>query len=259
MNNGDITTENLVDAKSVSTAEIIVKEDGVVAGLETAEMVFKLLDINVEFQPLVSDGQRVHKGDIIAKVKGKTRVLLSGERTALNLLQRMSGIATITSKYVDKVREYNVRVVDTRKTTPGLRILEKYAVRMGGGHNHRYNLSDAVMIKDNHIEAVGGIKEAVGIIKSRVPHTVKVEVEVESLEQLKEALEAGADIIMLDNMSVEYMKEAVRINNKKAILEASGNITLDNIEEVAKTGVDIISIGAITHSVKALDISMNII
>ncbi|KGG80721.1 nicotinate-nucleotide pyrophosphorylase [Caloranaerobacter azorensis H53214] len=258
MNNGDITTENLIGLNDISEAEIIAKEDGVLAGIEIAEITFKLLDKDMLFYRLKEDGQFLRKGDIIAKIKGKTRAILSGERTALNFLQRLSGIATKTKKFVDKVEKYNVRVADTRKTTPGIRVLEKYAVRLGGGANHRYNLSDAVMIKDNHIRAVGSIEKAIKLIRERVPHTVKVEVEVETIEQFKQALDAGADIIMLDNMSIEDMKEAVNINNKKAILEASGNVDIDNIEEVAKTGVDVISVGALTHSVKALDISLNI-
>ncbi|SHH25507.1 nicotinate-nucleotide pyrophosphorylase [carboxylating] [Caloranaerobacter azorensis DSM 13643] len=258
MNNGDITTENLIGLNDISEAEIIAKEDGVLAGIEIAEITFKLLDKDMLFYRLKEDGQFLRKGDVIAKIKGKTRAILSGERTALNFLQRLSGIATKTKKFVDKVEKYNVRVADTRKTTPGIRALEKYAVRLGGGANHRYNLSDAVMIKDNHIRAVGSIEKAIKLIRERVPHTVKVEVEVETIEQFKQALDAGADIIMLDNMSIEDMKEAVNINNKKAILEASGNVNIDNIEEVAKTGVDVISVGALTHSVKSLDISLNI-
>lgn len=258
MNNGDITTENLIAKDDISEAEIIAKEDGVLAGIEIAEITFKLLDKDIQFHRLKEDGQFLRKGDVIAKIKGKTRAILSGERTALNFLQRLSGIATKTRKFVDKIEKYKVRVADTRKTTPGIRVLEKYAVKLGGGANHRYNLSDAVMIKDNHIRAVGSIERAIKLIRERVSHTVKVEVEVETIEEFKQALNAGADIIMLDNMSIEDMKEAVSINNKKAILEASGNVNIDNIEEVAKTGVDVISVGALTHSVKALDISLNI-
>lgn len=259
MNNGDITTENLIPENNTSYAEFLVKEDGVVAGLHIAEEVFKYIDSNIVFKKLIKDGSKVDKGAIVASIEGNTRSILMGERTALNLLQRMSGIATKTHEFAEKAKYYDVRIVDTRKTTPGLRILEKDAVRMGGGYNHRYNLSDAVMIKDNHIKAAGGIKKAVEIIRERIPHTTKIEVEVESLDGLKEALEVNADIIMLDNMSNELMREAVEINNKKAILEASGNMTIDRIEEVAKTGVDIISVGALTHSVKALDISLNIL
>ncbi|WP_069650659.1 carboxylating nicotinate-nucleotide diphosphorylase [Caloranaerobacter ferrireducens] len=258
MNNGDITTDNLIGQDDISEAEIIAKEDGILAGIEIAEITFKLLDKDIQFYRLKEDGQFLRKGDVIAKIKGKTRAILSGERTALNFLQRLSGIATKTRKFVDKVEKYKVRVADTRKTTPGIRVLEKYAVKLGGGSNHRYNLSDAVMIKDNHIRAVGSIERAIKLMREKVSHTVKIEVEVETIEEFKQALSAGADIIMLDNMSIEKMKEAVSINNKKAILEASGNVNIDNIEEVAKTGVDVISVGALTHSVKALDISLNI-
>ncbi|KPU27148.1 nicotinate-nucleotide pyrophosphorylase [Caloranaerobacter sp. TR13] len=258
MNNGDITTDNLIGQDDISEAEIIAKEDGILAGVEIAEITFKLLDKNIQFHRLKEDGQLLRKGDVIAKIKGKTRAILSGERTALNFLQRLSGIATKTRKFVDKVENYKVRVADTRKTTPGIRVLEKYAVKLGGGSNHRYNLSDAVMIKDNHIRAVGNIEKAIKLMREKVSHTVKIEVEVETIEEFKQALSAGADIIMLDNMSIEDMKEAVIINDKKAILEASGNVNIDNIEEVAKTGVDVISVGALTHSVKALDISLNI-
>ncbi len=259
MNNGDITTDNLINEESISTAEISAKENGVVAGLNVAKQTFHLLDENIDFIKLVEDGASVKKGDIIARIKGKTRAILSAERTALNFMQRMSGIATSTSEYAYRVKKYGTRVVDTRKTTPGLRIIEKYAVRVGGGHNHRYNLSDAVMIKDNHIKAAGGIGNAINAIRKTISHTVKIEVEVESIEGLNEALAAKADIIMLDNMSIEAMTEAVRINDGRAILEASGNITLEGLETVAATGVDVISVGALTHTVKALDISLNII
>lgn len=259
MNNGDITTDNLIDEESVSTAEVSAKENGVVAGLDVAKQTFYMLDENIDFINLVEDGASVKKGDIIARIKGKTRAILSGERTALNFMQRMSGIATNASEYAKRIKKYKTRVVDTRKTTPGLRLIEKYAVKVGGGHNHRYNLSDAVMIKDNHIKAAGGIGNAINSIREVIPHTVKIEVEVESLEGLREALEAKADIIMLDNMSIEAMTEAVRINDGRAILEASGNITLETLETVAATGVDVISVGALTHTVKALDISLNII
>ena len=259
MNNGDITTDSLTDEDSLSVAEIKAKEDGVIAGIDVAKMVFEFLDDNIEFEKYIDDGLIIKKGDIIAKVTGKTRAILSGERTALNLLQRMSGIATTTAMYSERIKKYNTKIVDTRKTVPGLRILDKYSVRMGGGINHRFNLSDAVLIKDNHIKAAGSIDEAIKIVRSKIPHTVKIEVEVETLDQLKEALAANADIIMLDNMDTETMKRAVMINNKKAILEASGNMNLDRIIEVAETGVDIISVGALTHSVKALDISLNIV
>ncbi|WP_425447801.1 carboxylating nicotinate-nucleotide diphosphorylase [Dethiothermospora halolimnae] len=259
MNNGDITTDNLIDDDHISKGEILAKEEGVIAGLNFTETTFKLLDDGLEFIKLINDGDKVKKGDIIAKVAGKTKAILSGERTALNILQRMSAIATKASIYKESVNEYDVKIVDTRKTTPLLREMEKYAVKIGGGHNHRFNLSDAVMIKDNHIKASGGITKAIEKIKDKLGHTIKIEVEVESLGQLEEAIRAGADIIMLDNMTIEDMKKAVNINSKRTILEASGNITIDRIKSVAKTGVDVISVGALTHSVKALDISLNIV
>lgn len=262
LSNGDITTENIIEPHSISTAEIIVKQNCVIAGLEVAFKVFELLDSKIEFKAVKKDGDEVKDGDIIAVIKGKTRSILSGERTALNFLQRMSGIATKTASFVDKVRDYNVKIADTRKTTPGFRALEKYAVKIGGGYNHRFDLSDAILIKDNHLKAAGGVKKSIEVIKERISHITKVEVEVKTLEEFKEALDANADIIMLDNMSFENMKKAVKYNknfSNKATLEASGNINIENVEEVAKTGVDVISIGGLTHSVKAVDISLNII
>ncbi|SHK38001.1 carboxylating nicotinate-nucleotide diphosphorylase [Paramaledivibacter caminithermalis] len=258
INNIDITTDNLINDESISEAYMMVKEDGVIAGLSVAKRVFNIIDnkINVTFN--VKDGDEVKKGTKIAYIKGKTKSILKGERLALNLLQRMSGIASISRKYKELVKDYPVRIVDTRKTTPGLRILEKYAVRIGGCHNHRYNLSDAVMIKDNHIKATGGIKEAISKIKDKIPHTIKVEVEVDSIEGLKEAIKAGADIVMLDNMGFKEMEKAVEIAASRVILEASGGITIDTLVDIAKTGVDVISIGALTHSVKSMDISLNI-
>lgn len=259
MNNGDITTDNLIEEDDVSKAEMISKEDGVISGLDIAEKAFKSLDDKIIFNKMIEEGSRVRKGTVIAKIEGRTRAILSAERTALNLIQRLSGISTKASILAERISKYDSKLVDTRKTTPGLRGLEKYAVKIGGGHNHRFNLSDTVMIKDNHIRAVGGISEAVGKIRNKIPHTVKVEVEVETIEEFKEALDSGADIIMLDNMNLKDMKKVVEINNNKVILEASGNIDLDTIEKVAQTGVDIISSGGLTHSVKALDISLNII
>lgn len=253
---GDITTDYTVPEGSVSEAFLIAKQDGVIAGLEVCMEAFRMLDPEVELKPLVKDGDMVKKGDRLLLVKGKSRALLKAERTALNILQRLSGIASETRKYVDKISGCKAKVVDTRKTTPGLRMLEKYAVRVGGGTNHRFSLSDGVLIKDNHIKAAGGIKQAVEAVRKRIPHTVKIEVETETLDQVKEALDCGADIIMLDNMPPELMRQAVRLIGGKAVTEASGNVTLDNILDVAETGVDIISVGAITHSVKAMDISM---
>lgn len=249
---GDITTDYTVPENSVSKAVITAKQDGVIAGLEVCMEAFKMLDPDVKLQPLAKDGDFVNKGDRILMIEGKSRAMLKAERTALNLLQRLSGIASETRKYVDRISGYKAKVVDTRKTTPGLRLLEKYAVRVGGGTNHRFSLSDGVLIKDNHIKAAGGIRQAVEAVRKRIPHTVKIEVETETLEQVKEALDSGADIIMLDNMTPELMKQAVELIAGKALTEASGNVKLDNIEEVAATGVDIISVGAITHSVKEI-------
>lgn len=253
---GDITTDNIIDEASKSDAYLISKDNGIIAGLDAAKRVFELLDENVVFIKKVQDGQSVVKGDIIAKINGKTRALLKGERTALNLLQRLSGIATKAKILTDIIKELPAKVVDTRKTAPGLRVLEKYAVRVGGGHNHRFCLSDGVLIKDNHIKAAGGIKKAIELVRENIPHTIKIEVETESIEDVKEALEAKADIIMLDNMSIETMKEAVDIINGRALTEASGNVDENNIYEIASTNVDIISVGGLTHSVTAFDISM---
>lgn len=256
---GDITTDNIIDPKSTSSARLIAKENGIIAGLDVAERVFKVLDDSIVFARNVQDGAAVKYGDIIAEIHGNTRAMLKAERTALNLLQRLSGIATKTNELCEKIKDLPAQIVDTRKTTPGLRFLEKYAVTVGGGQNHRFCLSDGVLIKDNHIKAAGGIKQAVDIIKGRVPHTIKIEVETETLEQVMEALEAGADIIMLDNMSIEMMKRAVEIIDKRAVVEASGNVNIDTVRDIAATGVDIISVGGITHSVKAFDISMRFV
>lgn len=255
---GDITTDNLIDAATVTKASLIAKQTGIIAGLDVAERVFKLLDKEISFKRKIEDGARVQKGDIIAEIEGNARVLLKGERTALNLLQRLSGIATKTREFVDKVAGLPVKIVDTRKTTPGLRYLEKYAVKVGGGSNHRFCLSDGVLIKDNHIAAAGGISKAVTLARNNIPHTIKIEVEVESLEQVQEALDSKADIIMLDNMGLEKMQEAVKLINKQAIVEASGNVNLNTVYDIAHTGVDIISVGSLTHSVSAFDISMRI-
>jgi len=253
---GDITTDNLVNRASKSRAVLIAKEEGIIAGAGMAERTFKLLDPSVDYVASRKDGERVKKGDIIAEIEGSTSAMLKAERTALNFLQRLSGIATRTSQFCEKVGDLPVKITDTRKTTPGLRLLEKYAVKAGGGRNHRYSLSDGVLIKDNHIKAAGGIKNAVEMVRGRIPHTIKIEVETETLEQVSEALEAGADIIMLDNMSCGAMKEAVRLIAHRAVVEASGNVRLENVREIAETGVDIISVGQITHSAGSLDISM---
>lgn len=253
---GDITTDNIISANSISYAKLIAKEDGVIAGIPVARRTYEILNGNIKFDSLCKDGDKVKKGDIIATIEGPTREVLKGERTMLNILQRLSGIATATNKLVSLVKDYPVHVVDTRKTTPGLRYLEKYAVKVGGGQNHRFSLSDGVLIKDNHITAAGGIMNAVKLVRGNIPHTIKIEVETENLDMVNEALEAGADIIMLDNMTEEIMTEAVKLINKRALVEASGDINEERILKVAKTGVDIISVGRITHSVKSLDISL---
>ena len=254
----DVTTDYLIDENATTTARFVAKSDGVLCGLEVALTVFKMLDDTITFEILKKDGEKLNKGDIICRMSGNTRALLKGERTALNLIQHMSGIATATNKCVELVKGTNASVVDTRKTLPGLRALQKYAVVCGGGKNHRYNLSDAAMLKDNHIDAYGSITNAVNALRKKAGHMLKIEVETRSLDDLREALAVGADVIMLDNMDCPTMAEAVKINAGRAKLEASGNITLDNIAEVAKTGVDIISLGALTHSVQAFDISMRI-
>ena len=254
----DVTTDYLIDEDATTTARFVAKSDGVLCGLDVALTVFRMLDDTITFEILKKDGDKLGKGDIICRMSGNTRALLKGERTALNLIQHMSGIATATNKCVELVKGTNASVVDTRKTLPGLRALQKYAVTCGGGKNHRYNLSDAAMLKDNHIDAYGSITNAVNALRKKAGHMFKIEVETRSLDDLREALAVGADVIMLDNMDCPTMAEAVKINAGRAKLEASGNITLDNIAEVAKTGVDIISLGALTHSVHAFDISMRI-
>jgi len=252
----DITTDNLIDIIDESSAVVKFKEDGVLCGIYVFKRVFELVDSNIEIKFLVNEGEYVNSGTVVAKIKGSSRNILKAERLSLNLLQRMSGIATLSKTFSDKVKDYNVKIVDTRKTTPNLRIIEKYAVKIGGCYNHRYNLSDSVMIKDNHIKASGGITNAVNMIRNKIGHTVKIEVEVTNLEELKEALSVDADIIMLDNMDNEIMKKAVELNGGKAILEASGGVNLETVEGIAKTGVDIISVGALTHSYRSVDISM---
>lgn len=254
----DVTTDYLVDGDKISTAKYVAKDDGVLCGIDVAMRVFRLLDDDATFKIHIKDGEAVKKGDIIAEITAKTRALLKGERTALNLVQHMSGIATATNKCVKLVEGTNASIAETRKTLPGLRALQKYAVTVGGGKNHRYNLSDCAMLKDTHLDAFGTITNAVAALREKMGHTVKIEVEVQTLTQLEEALEVGCEIIMLDNMSCEDMAEAVRIANGRAKLEASGNVTEQTIAQIAKTGVDIISLGALTHSVKAFDISMKI-
>jgi len=255
---GDLTTRVLVQPDLRSEASIEAKETLILAGLPVFQRVFGLLDPSCVFQPSFCDGERVSKGEIIAHMEGPAPALLMGERVALNFLQHLSGIATITRRYVDAIQQWGTRIVDTRKTIPGLRVLEKYAVRMGGGFNHRTGLFDGILIKENHIAACGGVAEAVRRACAGVPHTIKVEVEIERLDQLEEALSAGADIILLDNMDRETMRNAVQINRNRALLEASGGIRLENVAQVAATGVDLISIGALTHSSPSVDISMRL-
>lgn len=254
----DAAADNLIPPEHKSSAYYVAKDSGVVCGIEIAKRVFELSGENVTFKILMADGTKVKKGDIIAELEGSTLTMLKGERTALNILQHMSGIATATNKCVELVAGTKAAVTDTRKTLPGLRALQKYAVTVGGGKNHRYNLSDAAMLKDNHIDAYGGITAAVSALREKIGHTVKIEVEVRTLDELREALDNKVEIIMLDNMSCEEMKEAVEITNGRALLEASGNVTAENIRSVAETGVNIISLGALTHSVKCFDISMKI-
>lgn len=254
----DTTSDYLIPEEQRGRAYFLAKADGVLCGLEISLRVFELLDPSFQAVCHKKDGDILKKGEIIAELSGKTRELLKGERTALNLIQHLSGIASATREAVELVKGTNACIADTRKTLPGLRPLQKYAVVCGGGKNHRYNLSDAAMLKDNHIDAGGGITKAIQTLRGKLGHMVKIEVETRDLEELQEALAAGADIIMLDNMSPEVMKEAVRITDGKALLEASGGITAETLRAVAQSGVDIISIGALTHSVKAFDISMKI-
>jgi nicotinate-nucleotide pyrophosphorylase (carboxylating) len=253
---GDITTLAVLPEKREVHGRLKAKEAMLLAGIEVAARVFSLLDQKIRFTPHFADGQLLKNGAVIADIEGDAASLLQGERVALNLLQRMSGVATLTARYVHAVQGTKARVVDTRKTTPGLRLLEKYAVRVGGGINHRTGLYDGVLIKENHIAAAGGITAAILRARAYIPHTLRVEVEVETLEQVREALAAGADIIMLDNMGLPAMGEAVALIAGKALVEASGGVNLESIRQIAETGVDIISVGALTHSARAMDISM---
>lgn len=253
---GDITTLTTIDNGRTAHGKYIAKENGILCGAEIALYVYHVIDPSVNMVFHAKDGDNIKKGDVIAEVFGNAVSLLTGERIGLNLMQHLSGIATKTREAVNTVKEYKAKITDTRKTTPGMRTLEKYAVRCGGGTNHRFNLSDGILIKDNHIVASGSITNAVAMAKKKAPHTLKIEVEVENFVQLNEAINAKADIIMLDNMSNEEMNEAVKIVDGRAITEASGNMGEKNLSDVAATGVDLISIGALTHSVKALDISL---
>ena len=252
----DVSTNAVMPTATRGTVDLIAKEDGVVAGLEIYARVFKILDEKTEIELHCKDGDEVKKGELMATVTGDIRVLLSGERVALNYLQRMSGIATYTRQVAKLLEGSNVTLLDTRKTTPNCRVFEKYAVRVGGGHNHRYNLSDGVLLKDNHIGAAGSVAKAVRMAKAYAPFVRKIEIEVETLDQVKEAVEAGADIIMLDNMTPEVMKQAVELIDGRAQTECSGNITKENIQKIREIGVDFVSSGALTHSAPILDISM---
>ena len=254
----DVTTDYLVDDDAVTSAYFVAKDSGVLCGIKVAMRVFELLDSSIKYEIKLKDGTYVEKGDVIATMEGHTKALLKGERTALNLLQHMSGIATETNKCVKLVEGTKASIADTRKTLPGLSAIQKYSVTVGGGKNHRYNLSDCAMIKDNHIDAYGNLTNAVNALREKLGHTVKIEVETRNLDELREALAVKADIIMLDNMDCPTMAKAVEITNGAAKLEASGNVTSENIRQIAETGVDIISLGALTHSVKCFDISMKI-
>ncbi|MDD2425880.1 MAG: carboxylating nicotinate-nucleotide diphosphorylase [Bacteroidales bacterium] len=256
---GDITTNALISGRSMAVAEMKAKAPGVISGLDIARKVFEKLDRTIEWVPLVKEGQRVEKGDIILRVRGSFRALLTAERSALNILQRMSGIATETAKYVKELEGSGTKILDTRKTAPGMRILDKMAVKAGGGKNHRIGLYDMALIKDNHIKVAGSIGNAVSQVRESVKPGTRIEVEVTNLNEVTQALEAKADIIMLDNMTNSMMAEAVRIIGGRAETEASGNMNLSRIKEVAATGVNYISVGALTHSVTAMDISMNIV
>lgn len=254
----DVTTDYLIPAEQMGKGKLVAKAEGILCGVEVAARVFELIDSDIKIEILIKDGESVKYGDEIMRLEGRTASLLKGERTALNLIQHMSGIATAANQATKLVEGTNASIADTRKTLPGMRPLQKYAVMTGGAKNHRYNLSDAAMLKDNHIDAAGGITAAVTALRKKIGHMTKIEVETRNLDELKEALAVGADIIMLDNMSPELMKEAVAITDGRAVLEASGGITNETLRAVAESGVDIISIGALTHSVKAFDISMYI-
>lgn len=255
---GDVTTDTLIEPDRVERATIVAKESFVLAGLELAQEVFRSLDSAMSFDTSSNDGDSIESGDEILKVTGKLHALLTGERTALNFLQRLSGIATFTRKFVDRTRGAGVRITDTRKTTPGWRKLEKYAVRMGGARNHRFGLYDGILIKDNHIKACGGITEAVERVRKNQGQFLRIEVEVTDLKEVEEALKSGVDIIMLDNMDMNRIRRSIGLIGDRALVEVSGGVSLDSVAELAATGVDIISIGALTHSARAVDISMRV-
>ncbi len=253
---GDITTEAVIEEDKEVNAKLVAKEDFILAGLPIFKKVFKFLSPQIHFEDFHKDGDLVKKGKIISRIKGSASCILKGERVALNFLQRMSGIATITRKFVERISYTDAKILDTRKTAPGNRILDKYAVKVGGGKNHRLGLYDGILIKDNHIALLGSVRKAIRLVKKNAPHTLKIEVEVENLDQLKEAIDEGADIVLLDNMDIDQIREAVRIGKGKVLIEVSGGVNLENVKEIAETGVDFISVGAITHSVKGVDISL---
>lgn len=253
---GDITTEVTVSPETMARAELVAKEDFVLSGIDVAEEVFKTVDPAVDFEKLLHDGRHVRKGEVLAWLRGPAASLLKAERVALNLLQRMCAIASLTGRYVEAVTGTKAVIVDTRKTVPGLRVLDKYSVRMGGGRNHRIGLFDGVLIKENHVAAAGGIAEAIDRARLKLPHTLKIEIETRTSDEVEQALAAGADTIMLDNMSLDEMRQAVELIAGRALIEASGGVSLEMVADIAATGVDIISVGALTHSVKAADISM---
>jgi nicotinate-nucleotide pyrophosphorylase (carboxylating) len=255
---GDITTDLLVSSEQKVKAFIKVKENGIIAGLKIAEQVFKKLDSNIKWKENFEDGDKINTNDILVNIEGSHRAILTGERTALNFLQRMSGIATETSKYVDAIKGTKAKILDSRKTVPGLRKLDKYSVKTGGGMNHRMGLYDMILIKDNHIKVAGGIKNAVNQIRTKLKQEIKIEIETRNLEEVKEAVDLRADWIMLDNMNTHIMKKAVDLINGRSMVEASGNVSIKIVREIAETGVDYISVGALTHSVKALDIALYI-
>lgn len=256
---GDLTSSALIVEDAQAKAVILAKQEGVIAGLPVAERVFKRLDEKLRWEAKKQEGERVSSGQLVAELEGDLQAILMGERTALNFLQRMSGIATLTARFVEAVRSFPVKILDTRKTVPGLRILDKYAVKVGGGFNHRLGLYDGVLIKENHIKAAGGITKAVSQARRSVPPAVKIEIEAGSLKEVEEALHSGADIIMLDNMSIKEIEKAVRFIDRRALVEVSGGVTLENVREIAATGADFISVGALTHSVKALDLSLEVL
>jgi nicotinate-nucleotide pyrophosphorylase (carboxylating) len=259
LGSGDLTTNAIIRPDSKGRAVLIAKQNLVLAGLPVFKRTFEILNSDVGFEAFFEDGQSVTKNEKVCEISSSVQVILKAERTGLNLLQRMSGIATLTQKYAEQIKDFKAKVLDTRKTNPGLRILDKYAVRMGGGYNHRFGLYDGIIIKDNHIQAAGSITKALSLCRQSVPHTIKIEIEVEDLDGVAEALEAGADIIMLDNMPLGEIKKAVEQVKGRSVLEVSGNVNLENIKSIAATGVDLISVGALTHSAPAADLSLELI